>query len=128
VRRKKSGNRAAGYVRVSDESQVDGHSLDAQRSEIARWCERTGYQLVAIYADEGVSAYSKSIEKRPQLMQLLNDADAGTFDIAVVHTLDRWSRRSAVMSQSLERLERRVSDSLRSPSRSTTRPCPARWS
>ncbi len=47
--------RAAGYIRVSDESQVDGHSLEAQRREIRRYCEAQGYELVAIYADEGVS-------------------------------------------------------------------------
>ena len=67
--------RAAGYVRVSDESQVDGHSLDAQRREIKRYCEAQGYELVVIYADEGVSAYTDQIEARPQFAKLLKDAE-----------------------------------------------------
>jgi site-specific DNA recombinase len=48
--------RAAGYIRVSNESQVEDHSLDAQRSEIGRWCEVRCYELARIYADEGVSS------------------------------------------------------------------------
>ncbi len=68
-----------GYIRVSDESQVDGHSLDAQRLEIRRYCDAQGYELVTIYADEGVSAYTDQIEDRPEFAQLLKDADDGIF-------------------------------------------------
>jgi hypothetical protein len=39
VKRADQAKRVAGYRRVSDESQVDGHSLDAQLSEIQRWCD-----------------------------------------------------------------------------------------
>ena len=70
-RKKVAGTRAAAYIRVSDESQVQGHSLDAQRSEIERWCQRNGYELALVYSDEGVSAHTDLIEKRPQLMRLL---------------------------------------------------------
>ena len=59
-------NRVAGYIRVSDESQVDGHSLEAQRREIGRYCDVHGYNLMQIYADEGVSAYTDRIDARPQ--------------------------------------------------------------
>ena len=71
LKKKSAGNRAAAYIRVSDESQVQGYSLDAQRIEIARWCERNGYQLILVYSDEGVSARTEMIEKRPQLVRLL---------------------------------------------------------
>ena len=49
---------AVGYVRVSKEDQTQEYSLDAQRAEIERYCEREGYELIRIYADEGVSARS----------------------------------------------------------------------
>jgi site-specific DNA recombinase len=98
------GNRVAAYIRVSDESQVEGHSLDAQRQEIIRWCERHGYELVAVYSDEGVSAHTDKIDKRPALMRLLQDAKEGKFDIAVVHTLDRWARNLGVQSLALQYL------------------------
>ncbi len=66
-----AGNRAAAYIRVSDESQIQGQSLDAPRSEIERWFQRNGYELALFYLDEGVSAHTDLIEKRPQLMRLL---------------------------------------------------------
>ena len=96
--------RVAAYTWVSDESQVDGHSLDAQLSEITRWCHLKGYELVAVFTDAGVSAYTDKISKRPDFARLLDEADAGAFDVVVVHTLDRWARNSAVLAQSLARL------------------------
>ena len=96
--------RAVGYIRVSDESQVDGHSLEAQRREIKRYCDAQGYELVEIYADEGVSAYTDQIESRPQFAQLLTDTSNGFFDVVIVHTIDRWARESSVQGESLRRL------------------------
>lgn len=96
--------RAVGYVRVSSEEQVDGLSLDAQRSQVAAYCERHGYELVRVYADEGISAYTDRIAKRPALSRLLQDAEQGGFDLVVVHTIDRWARNLRVQLDSLSRL------------------------
>ena len=52
-----TGNRTATIIRVSDESQVDGHSLEAQRLGIERWCQQRGYVLLIYYKDAGVSAH-----------------------------------------------------------------------
>ena len=101
---KKTGTRAAGYVRVSTEEQVDGHSLDAQRREIERYCERSGLTLTQMYADEGVSAHTDQIERRPQLSALLRDAGRHAFDVVIVHTIDRWARNMRVQSEALQRL------------------------
>jgi len=83
---------------------VDGYSLDAQRKEIERWCERHGYELITVYADEGISAHTENIKERPQLMKLLEDAKKGYFDCVVVHTLDRWARNVGVQRQALKLL------------------------
>jgi site-specific DNA recombinase len=48
--------RAASYVRVSSEEQLDGFSLDAQERAIADYSRDHGYQIVAPYRDEGKSA------------------------------------------------------------------------
>ena len=96
--------RAAGYVRVSTEEQVEGHSLDAQRREIARHCERLGLDLVRVYADEGVSAHTEKIERRPGLAALLEGATRREFDVAIVHTIDRWARNVGVQRIALQRL------------------------
>ena len=94
----------AAYIRVSDNDQVDGYSLDAQVADIRRWCERQGYELIAIYREEGGSAHSDRIDRRPRLSALLQDAAAGRFDLVVVHTLDRWARNVGVQCQALQRL------------------------
>jgi site-specific DNA recombinase len=56
-----AGLRAAAYIRVSSEEQVDGHSLDAQRRTIEAACAERGWQVVAWYADEGVSAHTDEV-------------------------------------------------------------------
>ena len=96
--------RSAGYVRVSDESQVEGHSLDAQRNEITRWCKQNDYELVRIYSEEGRSAHTERIDRRGELVALLRAAEAGDFDVVVVHNIDRWSRNVGVQRQALQRL------------------------
>lgn len=65
--------RAAGYVRVSSEGQEDNFSVAAQRREVERHCASKGWSLKRIYADEGRSAWSDGIDKRPQFRQLLAD-------------------------------------------------------
>ena len=103
-----SKGRAVGYVRVSTEDQTKGYSLDAQRAEIQRYCEQHGYELVRIYPDEGVSAHTDKIWKRPQLSLLLKDAQAEQrqFDVVIVHTIDRWARNMRVQTEALEILGR----------------------
>jgi site-specific DNA recombinase len=101
-----TGNRAAAIIRVSDESQVEGHSLEAQRLGIERWCQQRGYVLLKEYKEAGVSAHTDEIEKRPELLRLLEDADSGEFDIVVVHTLDRLARKLSIQMQALSRLAR----------------------
>ncbi len=98
------GNRTATIIRVSDESQVEGHSLDAQRLGIERWCEQRGYVLLKEYREAGVSAHTDEIQKRPELLRLLADAERGEFDIVVVHTLDRLARKLSIQMQALARL------------------------
>ena len=103
-----SKGRAVGYIRVSTEDQTKGYSLDAQRAEIRRYCEQHGYELVWIYPDEGVSAHTDKIWKRPQLSLLLKDAQTGQrqFDVVIVHTIDRWARNMRVQTEALEILGR----------------------
>jgi site-specific DNA recombinase len=84
--------RAAAYIRVSSEEQLEGHSLDAQRRAIEQACAERGWQIVAWYADEGVSAHTDDIAKRPAFHQMVEDAQRHRFDAVVVHKLDRFAR------------------------------------
>jgi hypothetical protein len=96
--------RALGLVRVSPASQVDGYSLDAQRSEVERWCANRGFVLIQTLIEEGVSARTDKQETRPLLRQALEMATRGEYDLLVVHTLDRLARNQKVQRQVLKSL------------------------
>lgn len=94
--------RAVGYIRVSDASQVEGHSLAAQERLVRELCKSRGWDAVNVYREEGKSAHVDAISKRPVFRQLLDDAGKHQFDFVVVHTLDRWSRNLKVTLESFK--------------------------
>ncbi len=81
--------RAAGYVRVSQERNVERQGLGAQESDVRRHVEYMRWDLVALYREEGVSGYQR---ERPALARMLADAAAGRFDVAVFPSIDRIAR------------------------------------
>jgi site-specific DNA recombinase len=93
--------RAVAYIRVSDPSQVEGHSLDAQERLFHELCKTRGWIPGRTYREEGRSARHESIKKRPLFWQLLEEASQGQFDVVVVHTLDRWARNLKVLLESV---------------------------
>ncbi len=96
--------RAAGYLRVSSESQVDGHSLAAQERLFHEFCKSREWEPVGLYREEGRSAHSESIKQRLAFRRILDDASRKKFDVVVVHMLDRWSRNLRVTLESLKDL------------------------
>ncbi len=84
--------RAALYARVSSEEQVEGYSIDAQRRAFHTLVEAREWTAGPEYVDEGKSARSEDIGKRPMFKEMIADASTGTFDVLVVHKLDRFSR------------------------------------
>src|SRR5215207_61412 len=96
--------RAAIYERVSSEEQVEGYSLDAQDRAGQLYCEAHGFEVVQVYRDEGRSARTDDLAKRPAFQQMLADAGAGLFDVVVVHKLDRFARNRRVAFEAFERL------------------------
>lgn len=89
------GKRAVLYIRVStDEQARHGYSLDAQREDLLSFCERFRVQVVALEADEGVSA-RKPVNRRPALCRVLDRVRAGAVDYVLFIKLDRWFRSVA---------------------------------
>ncbi len=98
--------RCALYPRVSTEEQfIHGLSLPAQTKDLTDYANRMGYQIVDIYADEGVSA-RKPVSKRPALLRLLRDVQANKIDIILVTKLDRWFRNIKEYQATQEILEK----------------------
>ena len=78
------------YIRVSSAEQVDGTSLSTQEATCRAWCEREGYEVAAVFRDEGESAKTKD---RPGLLAALDFARKHDADILLVHKIDRLSRQ-----------------------------------
>lgn len=100
-----TARRAAIYVRVSSDEQVQGYSLDAQERAGRLYCEMQGWEIAKLYRDEGRSARTEQIVKRPAFAQMLKDAEAGLIDVIIVHKLDRFARNLVVTIETLQRLE-----------------------
>jgi site-specific DNA recombinase len=81
--------RAALYVRVSTDRQIDGNSLITQKAQLKRHCVTHGYEIVDVYIDAG---FSGSNTKRPQLQRLLQDAAEGRMNLVLATRVDRVSR------------------------------------
>ena len=97
--------RVAIYIRVSDQSQVDTFSLDAQERQCVEYCRDRGWLVVRVYREEGRSARFESIRKRPEFKQMLDDSTRGLYDLVLFHTLDRFSRNLKVLLEAVGLLE-----------------------
>lgn len=80
--------RACGYVRMSSAEQES--SPAQQQKEIASLAKQKGYEIVAWYADEGISG--DEVEKRPDFCRMLADAQKGKFQVILCWDQDRFGR------------------------------------
>jgi len=96
--------KAAGYVRVSSKGQVDNESLTTQRRSIKDYAKSKGWELLDIYADEGISG--GSTKQRPALLRLLCDAKDGKFNVLIIRDLSRFGRNATELLNNCEDLER----------------------
>lgn len=97
-------SRVVGYLRVSTAEQAEeGYSIDAQENVIRQKCEAEDKELVAIYADKGISG--KSMTNRLQLQQLLQDAKAGNFDEVWTWKTNRMARNQYDLLTIVKELE-----------------------
>ena len=96
--------RAALYGRVSSEEQVEGYSLDAQCRAFRTLLEGRGWTSYKEYMEEGRSAHSDDIRKRPVFKEAIDDALAGKYDVFVVHKIDRFAGKLRVTLEYFEKL------------------------
>ena len=96
--------RAALYARVSSEEQVEGYSIDAQRRAFQTLVEARGWTAYGEYIDEGKSARTDNVNRRPAFKKMIDDALTGNFHVLVVHKLDRFSRNLRITLEYFDRL------------------------
>jgi len=73
------------YLRVSTKDQ----SVDMQLNDLERYSKERGFKVFKIYKDNGVSG---SLEQRPELSKLMDDARKRKFDTVLVWRFDRFAR------------------------------------
>ncbi len=94
---------AAIYIRVSTQDQAQhGFSLDAQQDTLKNYASALGYDILKIYRDEGKSA--KDL-KRPEMINLLRDAEARKFQAIFIYKLDRFSRSLKDLILTIDKLK-----------------------
>lgn len=92
------------YIRVSTEDQArHGISLQAQEESLKNYAKALGYEIFKIYKDEGKSA--KDIVHRPEMVQMLADAEAKKFQAIFIYKLDRFSRSLMDLINTIEKLK-----------------------
>lgn len=90
------------YTRVSTATQVEGYSLDAQKTKIKAYALFRDYEIVGQYKDAGKSG--KSIEGRSQFNKMINDIKSGKDGVSyvLVFKLSRFGRNAADVLSTLQ--------------------------
>ena len=95
-------NHAALYARFSSDNQRT-ESIDAQLRAMRAYCEQHNFTIVNTYVDEARSATN---DRRPSFQQMIADSASKTFNILLVHKLDRFARNrydSAIYKRELKK-------------------------
>jgi DNA invertase Pin-like site-specific DNA recombinase len=96
---------AVGYLRVSTAGQVQsGAGLEDQRQAIRSECDRRGWNLTRVWADDAASG--RSIDRRPALQEALDALGSGEASVLVTAKLDRLSRSVLDFAALMARAER----------------------
>ena len=98
--------RAALYPRVSTEEQVEGYSLNAQRRAFREFVSSKGWISVEEYIEEGKSAHTEDMRKRPVFKDAVDATLDHKFDVLVVHKIDRFSRKLKVTLEYFDKLHK----------------------
>lgn len=94
---------AAIYVRVSTQEQASqGYSLNAQQEALENYAKALGYEIHRIYRDEGKSAKDLN---RPEMTQMLADAESKKFSAIFIYKLDRFSRSIKDLILTIDKLK-----------------------
>jgi DNA invertase Pin-like site-specific DNA recombinase len=99
------GTRAGIYVRISQDRGGAGLGVQRQEQDCRALCERRGWDVVDVYVDDDVSAYSG--KPRPAWRRLLADIDAGGITGIVCWHVDRLTRTPRELEDVISHAEQR---------------------
>ena len=101
---KKEKKNLAAYCRVSSDSEDQIHSFAAQIRRYSVYAkEHPEYELVDIYADEGLTG--TDINKRDEFLRMLRDCKAGKIDMIITKSVSRFARNTIELLETLRMLK-----------------------
>lgn len=93
------------YCRVSTTEQAEeGYSIEEQERLLRKFCEDNDYTIFKVYSDKGISG--KSIKARPEMKEMLKDADDKKFDMVITWKINRIARNMLNLLQIVDILEK----------------------
>ncbi|MBR0491028.1 MAG: recombinase family protein [Clostridia bacterium] len=95
--------RIAAYCRVSTEKEQQLDSLEKQKEFFEEFARQNNYELIKIYADEGITG--RQTKKRDNFNQMMRDAKKGMFDMVAVKDISRFARNTVDLLISVRELK-----------------------
>ena len=82
------GYRAAVYCRLSKDDDLQGESASIanQRDMLEKYCEKQGWEVVAVYQDDGFTGLNM---ERPDLQRMLEKIVGNILKVAVIRPKQR---------------------------------------
>lgn len=107
-----SQNRVICLYRVSLLKQVDHIERDGetiadipmQRTACREYCTKHGWTIVGEFQETGISGYKNSTFQRTAVKEIIAAANKQTFDMLLVYTVDRLSRRDYELPMLFEQI------------------------
>jgi len=94
-----------GYIRVSTELQkIKENSINNQIQSNNEYCNRSDFDLVEIYEDNGISGL---ISNRNGLNELISKIKSEKIDCVIVYSLSRLGRKLKDVIQFIELLDKK---------------------
>lgn len=88
-----SYKRVAAYCRVSTDDPNQTSSYELQKNHYEEYInEHPGWELVGIYADEGISG--TSLAHREEFHRMLEDCKSGKIDLIITKSISRFARNT----------------------------------
>ena len=85
--------RVAAYCRVSTDTEEQATSYDAQIQHYREYIiSKPEWELVDIYADEGISA--TNTKKREEFNRMIEDCKLGRIDLVITKSISRFARNT----------------------------------
>ncbi|MEX8031902.1 recombinase family protein [Microbacterium sp. 20-116] len=85
--------RAAVYTRISNDPEGREKGVERQEQDCRALAEQYGYDVVAVFEENDVSASTRSRKPRPQYDELMARAKAGQIDVILAYSNSRLTRR-----------------------------------